>query len=113
MYSFVSIRVFSWLTNLPAAEGGLAKKSVLISDIRGPKILPQANHLSFSWSSVAKKKQPSAAFQYSFSGSLLELTGFFEVPDQHIHSQQSSQHDTQPQIAAGFVVAGELGVVEQ
>jgi hypothetical protein len=36
MYSFVSIRVFSWLINLPAAEGGLAKKSVLISDIRGP-----------------------------------------------------------------------------
>jgi len=35
MYSFVSIRVFSWLKTLPAAEGGLAKKSVLIREIRG------------------------------------------------------------------------------
>jgi len=69
MYSFVSIRVFSWLKNLPAAEGGLVKKSVLIREIRG------------------KKKQPQAAFQICFSGLFLELAGFFEVPDQDIYGQ--------------------------
>ena len=94
MYSFVCFRAFSWLTNLPAAEGGLAKKSVLIRAIRG------------------KKKQPQAAFQYDVSGLFLELAGFFEVPDQHIYSQQGPQHDPQPHIAAGFIVAGQFGVIE-
>ncbi len=75
----------------PFAAG---KQSVLIRVIRG------------------QKKQPQAAFQNYFSGLLLELAGFFEVPDQHIYGQQRPQHDPQPHIAAGFIVAGQFGVIE-
>ncbi len=54
MFFFVSIRVFSWLTNLPAAEGGLAKNPCL--SVKSVACL--------SVFFMAKKKQPQAAFPY-------------------------------------------------
>ena len=52
MYSFVSIRVISWPKTLPAAEGGLAKKSVFIRAIRG---LPSVFFVPFCVISWPKK----------------------------------------------------------
>lgn len=89
MYSFVSIRVISWLKNLPAAEGGLAKKSVFIREIRGPKICRRqisCIFCAFSWPFVAKKSSRRLLSKI-FSGLFFELAGFFEIPDQHIHGQ--------------------------
>lgn len=65
MYSFVSIRVISWLKNLPAAVGGLAKKSVLIREIRDPKICRRQISCifrAFSSQFVASKKAAAGCF---------------------------------------------------
>lgn len=60
---------------------------------------------------LTKKSSPGLLFK-TYSGLFPELPGFLEIPYQCIYQQKGSEHNAQPQVAAGFAMARKFGVIE-